>query len=249
MKDIKKNYIVIQGWMPQTLNLKGNELIAYALIFGFCQDQEGEFKGSIKYLSTWMNCSKPTTLKAINGLIEKDLIIKYQEGSNGVVFNRFKINFEKLSSILDGGSRNFTPSKETLPPVKKLDGGSRNLTGGSKETLQGGSKETLPNNIILDKDKNNLKEEFDFFFNDSLFLETYEEFKSMRKAMKAPASKKAEKLILNKLVKFSDKNIKTAILILERSIENAWKGVFELNQSFNQQQEETTAKRIWNTYD
>ena len=239
MKDIKKNYIVIQGWMPQTLNLKGNELIAYSLIYGFCQDQEGEFKGSIKYISTWMNCSKPTTLKAINGLIEKDLIIKYQEGNNGVIFNRFKINFKKLNSILDGGSRNFTPSKETLPPVKKLD-------GGSKETLQGGSKETLPNNIILDKD--NIKKEFDFFFNDSNFLETFEEFKQIRKALKAPATKKAEKLILNKLVKFSNKDIKIAIEILERSIENGWKGVFELN-SFNQQKEETTSKRVWNTYD
>jgi hypothetical protein len=241
MKDIKKNYIVIQGWMPQSLNLKGNELIAFSLIFGFCQDQEGEFKGSIKYLSTWMNCSKPTTLKAINGLIEKDLIIKYQEGINGVIFNRFKINFKKLNSILDGVSRNFTPSKETLPHVKKLD-------GGSKETLQGGSKETLPNNIILDKDKNNIKEEFDFFFNDSNFLETFEEFKQIRKALKAPATKKAEKLILNKLVKFSDKDIKIAIEILERSIENGWKGVFQLN-SFKQQQEETTSKRTWNTYE
>jgi len=106
--------------------------------------------------------------------------------------------------------------------------------------------------------KNILKEEFDFFFNDSNFLETFEEFKqirkalkapaTIRKALKAPATKKAEKLILNKLVKFSNKDIKIAIEILERSIENGWKGVFELN-SFNQQKEETTGKRVWNTFD
>ncbi len=234
-KSIRKNYLMIQGWMSEDLNLKGNELLAYALIYGFCQDEESEFTGSIKYIMRWLNCSKPTVLKAVDNLVKKGLVIKKQEQKNNVTFNHFTVNFNVVNKY-------FTPSKETLPLVKKLN-------EGSKETLQGGSKETLPNNIILDKDKNNLKEEFDFFFNDSLFLETYEEFKSMRKAMKAPASKKAEKLILNKLVKFSDKNIKTAILILERSIENAWKGVFELNQSFNQQQEETTAKRIWNTYD
>ena len=104
--------------------------------------------------------------------------------------------------------------------------------------------EPIPDNKT--DNKNILKEEFDFFFNDSNFLETFEEFKQIRKALKAPATKKAEKLILNKLVKFSNKDIKIAIEILERSIENGWKGVFQLN-SFNQQQEETPIKRVWKT--
>ena len=43
-KDISKNYLNIQGWMVQDLELKGNELLAYALIFGFCQRALGSKK-------------------------------------------------------------------------------------------------------------------------------------------------------------------------------------------------------------
>ena len=45
-----ENYIVIQGWMRNELNLKGNELIVYALIYGFSQDEESEFTGSVAYI-------------------------------------------------------------------------------------------------------------------------------------------------------------------------------------------------------
>jgi hypothetical protein len=34
---ILKNYVTIQGWQVSELKLSGNELIAYALIYGFCQ--------------------------------------------------------------------------------------------------------------------------------------------------------------------------------------------------------------------
>ena len=44
-------YIAIQDWMISDLQLKGNELLTYALIYGFSQDGESEFKGSLKYLS------------------------------------------------------------------------------------------------------------------------------------------------------------------------------------------------------
>ncbi len=33
-KSITNNYIAIQGWMVEQLGLKGNELLAYALIHG-----------------------------------------------------------------------------------------------------------------------------------------------------------------------------------------------------------------------
>ena len=36
MKD--ENYIVLQGWMINKLNLKGNELTVYALIYGYSQN-------------------------------------------------------------------------------------------------------------------------------------------------------------------------------------------------------------------
>jgi hypothetical protein len=43
-------YINIQGWMVNELKLKGNDLIIFAIIFGFSQDQESWFNGSLQYL-------------------------------------------------------------------------------------------------------------------------------------------------------------------------------------------------------
>jgi hypothetical protein len=127
MKNIKDNYIVIQGWMVQDLNLSGNELMTFALIYGFCQDNESEFTGSINYVCTWLNCTRPTAAKALKGLTDKGLIIKNVVNLNGVQFNRYKINIE----------------------------GVKNLYRGSKESLHGGSKESLPNNIINNTTINN----------------------------------------------------------------------------------------------
>lgn len=126
------NHITIDGWMVNELDLKGNELIVYALIYGFSQDGQSEFYGSRSYIANWCNTSLPTIDKALNDLISKGYIIKRTEEINNLTFNRYKVN---------------------LGVVKKL-------YRGSKETLQG-SKETLHNNIEYNIEDNilNNKEE------------------------------------------------------------------------------------------
>ena len=133
MKDIKKNYITIQGWMIQDLNLKTNEAFVFALIFGFCQDQESEFTGSVKYVCTWLNCSKNTALKAIKSLVEKNLIIKKEVVINNVLFNKYSINFKKVNQICTTGSN--------------IERGVQILNGGSAETERGVVQKLNP--IIL----------------------------------------------------------------------------------------------------
>jgi hypothetical protein len=128
---MKNNYITIQGWMVTELKLSGNQLLAYALIFGFSQDGKNEFTGSINYICGWLNCSRPTVTKALNELAEKKYIEKAVRYINGVQFNTYKVS---------------------LGVVK-------NLYGGSKESLHGGSKETLHNNTNIYKDNNKDREE------------------------------------------------------------------------------------------
>lgn len=70
---IKDNYILIQGWMIEELDLRGNELLAYALIHGFCQDGQSEFGGSTGYVATWLNISKRSAIKVLQNLTEKGL--------------------------------------------------------------------------------------------------------------------------------------------------------------------------------
>ena len=103
-----ENYIQLQGWMINELGLKGNELILYAIIFGFSQDGESEYYGSQRYIASAMKISLPTANKIINGLLEKNLIIKTEE-------SRYKFNSEVLKKVKQGVKETLTVSvKESL---------------------------------------------------------------------------------------------------------------------------------------
>lgn len=124
-----KDYIVVQGWMINDLNLNGNELMAYALIYGFTKDGQSEYTGSINYLANWLNCTRKTAIKILHDLVDKKLIKKTQIEVNNVIFNKYAI---------------------ITPLVQKLHQGSvENTLGGSVEITLGGSVEITPNNTIL----------------------------------------------------------------------------------------------------
>lgn len=71
------NFITIQGWMRTKLNLKGNELLIYSLIYGFSQDGQSRFKGSRKYIAEWCGCSLDTVDRSLSSLVNKGLIAKH----------------------------------------------------------------------------------------------------------------------------------------------------------------------------
>lgn len=121
-----ENYIVIQGWMRNELNLKGNELMVYALIYGFCQDEESAFTGSVGYIAEWTGATKQTVYNILNSLCNKGLIIKEENYHNGVKFCTYH---------------------SVLPVVKKFE----TLV---KEFDKGGQK-NLPNNIDNNIEYNN----------------------------------------------------------------------------------------------
>lgn len=68
------NFVTIQGWMLTQLNLKSNELLAYAVIYGFSQTDGAKFTGSRKYLAEWCGCSMATIDRTLNSLVNKGLI-------------------------------------------------------------------------------------------------------------------------------------------------------------------------------
>lgn len=122
-----ENYFTVSGWMLNRLELKGIALHVFSIIYGFSQDGESCFTGSLQYLMDFTNASKPTIIKALKELVERKFVIKIENEMNGVKFNKYRAN---------------------LLVVKEFNQGSQvSLPGGSKETLPGGSKETLPNNI------------------------------------------------------------------------------------------------------
>ena len=102
-----ENYINIQGWMINRLGLKGNELLLYAIIYGFSQDGQSEYYGSLRYVSEALSISRPTAIKIIRDLLKKRLIIRTKE-------SHYKIGVVK--KLYQGGKETLPlGGKETLP--------------------------------------------------------------------------------------------------------------------------------------
>ena len=85
-----KNYIVIQSFMVSELGLKGNELLIYAIIFGFSQTTGQAFHGSLSYLESWTNSTRPTVISSLKSLVEKGLIEKEEQTINGVKYCSYR---------------------------------------------------------------------------------------------------------------------------------------------------------------
>ena len=84
-----KNYITILGWMVNELSLSGNDLICYAVIYGFSQD-DNFWEGSQSYLSDWLGVSRRTVVDILKRLISNGLIAKQEYEVNKVKFCKYK---------------------------------------------------------------------------------------------------------------------------------------------------------------
>ena len=198
----KLGYIHIEGWMREELDLKGNELLVYALIHGFSQEEQGCFFGSLDYISRMCGCTRPTAIETLKKLRDRGLIHKRELIENNVKLCQY-------TAVVGG-------SKEILPPVK-------NLYGGSKETLPGGSKEILPNNKTIENKSitkcKSTRPPLILPFSSDKFRETWEAL-CEEKNWKGK-TQKALQLTLNKLGRYDEA---FAIELMEKTIENGWKG-------------------------
>lgn len=125
-------YVTLQAFMVNDLKLSGNELIVYAVIYGFSQDGKSWFSGSRAYLAHWCQVSKMTVSTNLNKLVRKGLIEKRSRVENNVTFADYRA------------------VQSAIPVVKNLDGGSKESLWGGKESLAGGSKESLHHTIDTD---------------------------------------------------------------------------------------------------
>lgn len=127
----RENFITIQGFMLTDLNLKGNELLIYACIYGFSQAENQVFNGSLQYLADWTNSTKQGVIKCLKSLEEKGFIVKKENYINGVKFcEYYATKFNTLFNKIDGDMQ---------------------------QSLTGGIQQSLPNNIGLDIKENNIK--------------------------------------------------------------------------------------------
>ena len=90
------NYIVIQGFMVNELCLKGNELLVYAVIYGFSQEEGQVYNGGLQYLADWTNSTKRGVMKNLTSLLEKGFLEKNEKNINGVKVCEYNVSQSSL---------------------------------------------------------------------------------------------------------------------------------------------------------
>lgn len=99
----KDGYVVVQPWMVTDYNLNGNKLLIYALIWGFSQDEQSCFYGSVSYIVEYFKLSKRAVLNLLAELEKDGLIRKWTEPVNGRPTNRYAaLRPAACSSASDG---------------------------------------------------------------------------------------------------------------------------------------------------
>lgn len=123
----KGNFIVIQSFMVTDLKLKGNELLIYALIYGFSQDGENKFTGSLNYIAEWTNTTKRAVIGVLKKMVDKKLLKKEEKFVNGLKFCSYS--------------------------AESFTGGEKSSLG-CRKVFTGGGEKSSPNNIINNIDNN-----------------------------------------------------------------------------------------------
>ena len=141
----KESFFTVQAFMVNELKLKGNELLIYAIIFGFSQAENQFFTGSLNYLASWCGISSKTTVKTIlNNLIDKGLLEKENIYKNGVKYCKYKALTE-IKSISIPADEN----KKNCKGISKIDTGYINNCYGGISKIDMGISEIVPNNIDI----------------------------------------------------------------------------------------------------
>lgn len=122
---VKDNtYVHIEAFMVNDLHLSGNELITYAIIYGFSQDGESWFTGSRGYIAEWCHASKTTASNNLKKLVQKGLLERRERTQNGVTLVDYRAkSLEGVSKELEGGIQKTCtpPLRETCPHTIEED--------------------------------------------------------------------------------------------------------------------------------
>ena len=78
--------VTIHSFMRTDLNLKGNDLLVYAIIYGYCQEEGCSYTGSLRHLAEWCGATKQGIMKNLNNLLELGLLVKEDVTVNNVKY-------------------------------------------------------------------------------------------------------------------------------------------------------------------
>ena len=238
----KDGYVVVQPWMIQDYNLKSNELLVYALIWGFSQDEQSCFYGSVSYIMDYFSLSKNTVLSALGVLEEKGLLRKWSEPVNGRPTNRYAALRPAECSSASDRCKSCTSAKNA--PVQNMHSdGCKSCTSTGAEIAPKKEREKANNNkpraeAREEQSSLTVAEVFDEFSRGGPggLYDALMDFDQHRQALAKKDKKKLwSPLVAKKICKsikrlVDEAGVKDragyAIAMLNQSVENGWTGVF-----------------------
>ena len=219
MENVKnENFVVIQGFMVKELQLKGNELMIYAIIYGFSQLDGQCFKGSLQYLADWTNSTRQGVTKCLKSLIDKGLIEKNSDV--GGVYNKVTYCTTKFNKVYNSVAHDVQQSLTGC--TTKFNTINNNIY------IQDNNTDNKKDNIG-DKKENNIKaNKVVYFPADDLLNDAFVGFIENRKKLKKPMTDRAIELAIKELDKLAGNDNDLKIQIINQSILYGYQGLFPL---------------------
>ena len=87
------------GWMRTRLDLKGNDLIVFSIIFGFSFASVGWYTGGRSGLAKWCGATTSGIDKNLKSLLNRKLILKEKSGEAFYSKCRYRCNFKEVERI------------------------------------------------------------------------------------------------------------------------------------------------------
>lgn len=238
----KDGYVVVQPWMVTDYNLNGNKLLIYALIWGFSQDDQSCFYGSVSYIVEYFQLSKRAVLNLLAELEKDGLIRKWSETVNGRPTNRYAALRPAACVSASDGCKKCT-GEENAPVNNVHSDGCKKCTSTGAESAPKKEKEKANNNkpragAREEPDGLTVAEVFDEFSRGGPggLYDALMDFDQHRRELAKKDKKKlwtplvAKKICksIKRLVEESGVQDRTgyAIAMLNQSVENGWTGVF-----------------------
>lgn len=226
----RENYIVILPFMVNELKLKGNELIIYAIIYGFSQTDGQTFSGGMQYLMDWTQSTKQGVLKALQKLREKGLVgrikrtAKYDYSVNLAECEEVnKVYQESKQSLPNERSTKFTDFGKQSLPRQTAHLINKNLATQDKLNI---NKPPLPPTGENDG-KPSIKKQIETYTSSEELKEALTEYVAMRKKLRKPFTEGAFELMLRRLDRYATTD-EDKTEIVRQTVINGWQGIFPL---------------------
>ena len=225
---MEKGYITIPEWMLH-IGLTGNELLVFAVIYGFSQDGESEYRGGYNWISGFLGLSRNTARNTIASLVNKGFIIKRAENINGVSFNRYSVCSEigRGCQELAGG----------MPKI-----GTNNTKGNIKNSITSLShsedkSSSFDNSVIEERRPKDgwidlILEKFPAVATDFRAIDAIGGWiESRKKTNKKPPTNRAIELAVKRAVNFSEETPQHSVAdYFDNATLNGWQGIFQFKE-------------------